>query len=147
MANELPWASAWLYSKLEPIVTTFGLTHVEQGITVKRVVEGVAPATWPPSGTRLTFHNQSPGSDRYTVSGDRSGLDPLYLVRVIGQVRSWSTLAPIADAIDAALHGASGVAGSGHVIRCRRESAYNAQDPQDPAYWHLGGFYRLYIGA
>lgn len=130
--NELPRAARWLYGRL------IG------GSVASRVAEGVAPSTW--STPFIVFQVQSPGTDRGVLNAGRVWLDPLYLVRAIAPVQSWTTLTPIADEIDAALHGASGSVSGALVRGCVRESAFSLIETiNGTEYRHLGGLYRVTV--
>ena len=141
--NELPRIAEWLYSVLGPVATAHGLTHSAGAGTRPRAREGVAAAGW--AFPSIIYQLQSPGSDLSALEG-RLWATPLYLVKVIGRVASWGTLAPIADDIDAALHKARGLV-EGRRIEASRESPFSLiEHPDNVEFRHLGGLYRIRIG-
>lgn len=105
-----------------------------------RVYSRVAPpgAVYP----LIIVQEQSPGVDLMVVGAARLWTDPLLLAKAVDRADSWSTLAPIADAIDAALHDTA----AGTVWSCVRERPFSlVETPNGVQYRHLGGFYRLQV--
>lgn len=82
------------------------------------------------------------GADLMVVDANRVWTESLWLVRVIGQIGSFSTLETIDDRIDTLLHRQSG----GNVLACVREQPFVFTETLDGIqYRHLGGIYRLYV--
>lgn len=139
------------------------LTYAEQWIYETLLA---ASAVADPVGDRLYGYNAPQEPGQYpavvwqvqgvpnSVHALGSGLfimdRPLYLVRAIGIGSTWEVLEPIADAIDAALDGASGSVttpgGSALVMSCMREAPFAMPETVNGVqYRHLGGQYRLEV--
>ncbi len=132
-------AEAWLYGLLTADTELSALVD-------SRVYSGAAP-----QGAALPYvviSHQS-GRDVLGVGTTRIMSHLIYLVKAVGQGQSYVSLEPIADCIDAALHGASGsvagVDGAGaELLACTRAMtvAY-AEIDEGIQYRHLGGLYEL----
>ena len=132
--NELTRATQWLYT------TLIG------GLVASRVYEGIAPAGT--DGPYIVYSLQSPGNDVIVVGGARITATPLFLVKAVAKVKSWSTLAPIADQIDTRLHDASGTVTGGVILSSMREQPFSLIEVTDGVqYQHLGGLYRIRVQA
>jgi hypothetical protein len=133
MANENLTAETWFVSVLGGDAAGVG----------ERIFDGAAPR-----GTAfpLIVFQWHGGHDVRGVGPARIMTSGVYLVRAIGQVTSYATLKPIAEAIDQLLQGASGTTVDGTVIGCVREQPYKKLEViDDQEYRHLGGFYRLWV--
>ena len=140
--NELTRVATWLYSLLAPVALAQEFSHTEDGQTVTRVREGVAPDGWP--FPYILFQHQAPGNDVSTLEG-RVWATPLYLVKAVAETGSWAALAATADEIDRRLHKAKGTV-DGYAIESRRERPFSLiEHPGNVEHRHLGGFYRIRI--
>jgi len=104
-----------------------------------------------PQGVTYPFivHGRQASTDFTLLGGTRLWSDLLYLVRAVGRVSSWSSLAPIADLIDARLHEKSGpVEGGGAVLSCIRVEPFTLVEVvAGVQYRQMGGVYRLLAQA
>jgi hypothetical protein len=129
--NETPRAEAWLFQTLAAAIPT---------VTAYSAIapEGVAHPF-------IVYSQQSP-TDLMGVGPARIWASFLYLVKVSDQISSYMPLKATADAIDAALHGASGTVPDGAVLDCIRERAFSLTEVANGVEWrHLGGLYRLKV--
>lgn len=130
--NELPRGERFIYDRL--------------------VLAGLHPHSGTaPTGTTepyVVIQVQSPGNDLYVVGAYRLWTDPLFLVKAVAQTESWGTLTATADAIDTALHDQAGAVSGGTIFECVRERAFSMiENGGGVEYRHLGGFYRVRVGA
>jgi hypothetical protein len=135
MPNELPRAEQFIYNLL-----------AAADVAGDRIHSGSAPA-----GTAqpyVVIQVQSSGNDLYTVGAYRVWADPLFIVKAVAKTGSWSTLTATADAIDAALHDKEGTVSGGTIYECIRERPFSLiENDEGVEYRHLGGFYRVRVGA
>lgn len=132
-------AEAWLYGLLTGDTALAALVD-------SRVYSGAAPqgATLP-----CVIINHQSGRDVLGVGTVRVMSRLAYLVKAVGRCQSYLALEPIADRIDAVLHGASGavagIEGAGaELLACTRTMtvAYAEMD-EGVQYRHLGGLYQI----
>jgi len=91
----------------------------------------------------LLFAMQA-GTDVMGVGTARIMLNALFQVKVIGATNSFAALKPLADRIDAVLHGATGSVVDGAILACTREEPLAYVDVSgETQYRHLGGLYRI----
>ena len=92
----------------------------------------------------VTFTHQA-GTDVMGVGTARVMTSFLYQVKATGSGGSGAALKPIADRIDALLHGKSGTTADGRIISCVREQdlAMVEVDPSGVRWNHIGGIYRI----
>jgi hypothetical protein len=129
--NETPRAEAWLYQTLRAALPAL------------EAYSAVAPPGV--AHPFLVYSQQSP-TDLMGLGPARIWASFLYLVRVTDQTGSYLPLKAAADAIDAALHGASGTVSDGAVLDCIRDRAYSLTEVADGVEWrHLGGLYALKV--
>lgn len=134
MAESLT-AEQWLYSKL---TNSAALTAVVS----TRIYAYVAPqgATLP-----CVVYQQQAARDVQGVGPARIWANMVYLVKVIGQTRSFGDLETAANAIDTALQAASGSNTRGNVWACVRDSPFALVESTEAGeYRHLGGIYRIF---
>lgn len=131
---EVAWVDEWLYGVL---VNDAQLSALVGG----RIFSYVAPLT---ATTPFVVFNHQAGTDVRGVGTVRVMTSLVYQVKVVGQGESVRSLKPIADRIDALLHGASGSVADGTVLTCVREQqvAY-AEVDEGVRYNHLGGLWRI----
>lgn len=100
-----------------------------------------------PQGAAMPYvivQNQA-SVDVLGVGSRRIMSELLFVVQAVGRGASYAVLAPIADAIDAALHLAGGVTAEGRVLGCRREEPFRRPEVTNGVqYRRLGGIYRLW---
>lgn len=133
--SELLHIDVWLKAKLEAAP---GLDVPDD---ISGAFQGVVPANR--SLPAVRFHAQSPGSDVTVINGVRVWADPLYLVAAVVE-GSPVPLLPLADAIDSALHRASGETSTIRVLSCVREAPYQLTEVSDGrTFRHAGGMYRI----
>lgn len=77
-----------------------------------------------------------------TGPGTRALVRAVYLVKAIGP-RDLVDLAPVADAVDLALHGAQGAVDGLTVTSTRESTVAYSEVASGRLYEHLGGLYRL----
>lgn len=100
-----------------------------------------------PQGTPLPFvlFQQQAARDVAGVGPSRIMSNLLYIVKVIGQTNSFTSLEAAANRIDAVLQAASGTNVRGAVYACVREAPFALVESTDTGqYRHLGGQYRLF---
>lgn len=105
---------------------------------------GVAPAsaTYP----FITYQMLSAGTDRTGMTLWRIWSDPLYLVKVVTEGGITDAVVAIVDAIDTALHAASGTASGGLIITAWRERLHDLPEYTDGLMiQNIGGEYRILI--
>lgn len=133
--NEVPRAERFVYDRL-----------VAADVASDRVYSGTAPAG--ATAPYVVIQVQSPGDDLYTVGAFRVWADPLFIVKAVAPTRSWGTLTAVADAIDAALHSTDGSVTGGTIYECVRERPFSLIETANGVeFRHLGGFYRVRVGA
>lgn len=95
----------------------------------------------------FVVYSYQSGSDVYGSGKARIMSQLTYQVKAVGQGAGYTPLAPIADRIDALLHGAAGAIPGLAVLSCIREApvAYPELDDNGIQYRHLGGLYRLQV--
>lgn len=134
MAVETTAAEAWITARLlaNPTIAA-GVT----GIYSETVTQGTPPYII------LTQYEPRDVTDGF---GHRIDIQVVYVVRVVGQTLTYTSIEAIAAAIDTALNLQSGAA-NGHVIEsCTREAAYSLVEGEGyTQYRHLGGRYRLWV--
>lgn len=141
MANELGIAEGFLYAKLSGDTA---LNNPSDPAYVNGIFSGRAPrGTIPPY---IVWSYQG-GIDVVPGLGHiRVAVEPLFIVRVIGQTRQFKDLEAAANRIDAVLHFTSGTYGGYRIASSVREEAYVLVEDTEEIEWrHLGGYYRLYI--
>lgn len=124
----------WLYERLAGDATLSGLVG-------GRIYAFVAP-----QGTAFPFvvFAHQGGHDVLGVGPARVMVSLLYQVKAVGQTAAVADLQPVADRIDALLHGASGAVPDGTILACVREQAIEEAEVDDGVqYRHVGGLYRL----
>lgn len=152
MANELLGLDKWTFSRLA----------ADAGVTAgvgRRIYAEFAPETDPvtnlaPAYPLLVFSVLS-SPDILGTGGNRAGTRPLLRVEVIGQGGGFAALQPIADAADAALHGAPvetvEIGAQSYEVRgCLRQHPLKRAEIEKPGgvrYNYLGGVYRLWMRA
>lgn len=129
--NETTRAEEWLYQTLAAAIPGIGS------------YSAVAPeGTIPPF---IVFSQQAP-TDLMTVGQARIWASFVYLVKVSAPVTSYTPLKTTADAIDAALHGASGTVADGAILDCTRDRPFAMVEETGGVQWrHLGGLYRMKV--
>lgn len=142
--NEWPRAATWLNTVLggEPEGGGLGMDPIA---TVTGVHEHPAPqgVTFP----IITFQVE-PEEDVTVVGEDRVWAEFRVLVTAIGEGQSTLGLAPIADEIDARLHGAEfGLAGDdAMVVSSVRDRPFSLPILEEgKSYRRLGGYFRLIV--
>lgn len=92
----------------------------------------------------IVWQLQAPSTDVKAIGNIRIMVRPVYVVRVIGQGATWVPLSPIADAIDAALEGASGTVPGAEILGISRVGPFALVETVNTVqYRHLGGQYRV----
>ena len=92
----------------------------------------------------VVYQNQA-GRDVRGVGPLRLMANLLYVVKVVAQTNSFTTLETAANRIDAVLQAASGTPTRGTVIACVREQPFALVESLETGqYRHLGGIYRLW---
>lgn len=110
-----------------------------------RRYSGIAPIGTPEP--YVIVQVQSPGVDIEGFGG-RIASNPLFIVKAVARTGSWLPLKPIADTIDAQLRFINGVTAGGKSISVFREGAFSLIETNgEEQYRHLGGRYRVLIGA
>lgn len=113
------------------------------GLVGQRVYEGVAPqgAAYPYVVFAILPNLES---DIRGLSASRLGTNHEFICRAVGKDTSFVALQPIAERIDALLHGGSGAtAPSGRVVACTRTGPAQMVETDDGiTYRYLGGRYR-----
>lgn len=141
--SELSVAATWIYETLAGDATLVALIASapgrpgDPGIYDEKAEQGAAFPL-------VLFQDNNPedvlgvGARRLMQSGE-------WLVRVVGQTRSYESLVTIADRIDTLLHLQDGSVSGGAVEGCHRERPYRlAYDVEGVEYREMGGFYYLY---
>lgn len=94
----------------------------------------------------IVWQLQAPSEDVKAIGNIRIMVRPIYVVRVVDQVTSWASLKPVADAIDAALEGATGVGDDYEVLVSYRMGPFGLVETVNALqYRHLGGSYRFAV--
>jgi hypothetical protein len=133
--NESVVAEQWLVEKLRDDAAVAAL--VGQRIYSELAPQGAAMPY-------IVVQNQA-SVDVLGVGSQRILTELVFVVRAVGRGASYAGLAPIADAIDAALHLASGATANGTVLGCRREEPFRRPEVTSGVqYRHLGGIYRVW---
>ena len=102
-----------------------------------------------PSGATfplIVIAEQAALADVMGVGAQRILAGGMWQVKGIVQAASFGgTLATLAAAIDAALHGKAGAVDNGVVLACTRQSTFRLAEtgPAGEPYRHLGGLYRV----
>lgn len=140
--NEAPYIDRWLHARLTGDTGAgglFGTPPVVSGVWPDLIPEGESlPA--------IRYSMLAPGVDTMVVDGHRILTNPLYLVAVVHETRSYWGLAAAANRIDTLLHRGVGLFPPITVIECIREEIYRlAEDEGDEHFRHLGGLYRLRV--
>lgn len=92
----------------------------------------------------VVYQNQA-GRDVMGTGPTRIMANLLYIIKVIGETKSFGTIEAAANRIDAVLHAASGSNVRGTVIACVRERPFSlVESSPSGEYRHLGGIYRLF---
>lgn len=128
--NEISRAESWLFQTLQTLIAG-------------RCYSAVAPAasTYP-----LIVFTSTAGSDLMGVGPARIWASLIYVVKVTTQGTSYGPIASLADAVDAALHAASGTVSNGRILVCTRESTLALTEEVDGTQFRtLGGTYRLLV--
>jgi hypothetical protein len=95
----------------------------------------------------VTFLWQT-STDVTIVGSVRIAIEPLFLVKVIGQTGTFHDIQGIADMIDASLHNSQGSKYGMRIAQCVRTGTYEMVDNSTEIPWrHLGGYYQLYISV
>lgn len=133
--SEVIAAEKWLYTVLS---ASSALTSAVGA----RIYADVAPAT---AAFPLVLYAQLSAVDLRPMGPARIFSNMLYVVRGVNETASKTALESIADAIDAALHAASGTTVEGTVYACVRERPFVlAETINTRSFRHLGGVYRIY---
>jgi hypothetical protein len=104
-------------------------------------IPGRGNATFP-----LVFITGSPDPDLLLTGGVRVWTEGLYAVRGVARGQSYKEVAPLASAIDEALHNKSGSTADGTILGCLREQVMKMPESDNGvAYRHLGGLYRVWV--
>lgn len=137
MSDELTRVDAWLQSELAGDTTI-------TGIVAERVYGDSAD---PDASYPFIVHQFQGGADVQGVGPNRIMISGLWLVRAVAQTRTWTSLAPAADAIDTVLQGnLGGPAGSdGAVFSAVRERPFKLIEDIEGGEQirQLGGLYRI----
>lgn len=132
---EVARALEWIYATL---AADTDIDNLVDG----RIYDGLAPqgAAYP-----LIVFNHQGGADARGVGVYRAFDNSIYQVKAVTQAESYSTATEIADAIDAALQGASGTADGGYIGPCVREQTLMLIELGKGGiqYRSVGGLYRL----
>jgi hypothetical protein len=85
----------------------------------------------------------SSSRDINVVGGIRSQVDSVYTVKAVSEGPSWAHVKPLAERMDALLHGQDVTTSNGS-LSCRRESIIQyAEVDQATQFRHLGATYRI----
>lgn len=128
-------AEQWLYTKLTG------------DSTLNTAVGGRIYAYVAPQGAALpcVVYQQQAARDVAGVGPARIMSNMVYLIKVIGQTRSFGDLETVANRIDAVLQAASGSNSRGNVWACVRDSPFAmVENTEAGEYRHLGGIYRIF---
>lgn len=134
--NEVTRAAKWLYSRL-----------AADGVLAAAAPGGIHEHPAPPgtASPLITYQLQAP-VDVKVVPDKRVWAEMVYLVRAIGQGRSYVVLEAAADRLDVLLDRADGATSDARVISCTRDSAYALSEERNGVeYRHLGGLFRLLV--
>ena len=130
-------ARAFIYTTLTSNATLTGLVG-------QRFYHAQAPAD--AQYPFVVFQLLSGGTDLRGIGMTRIWSAPLYLIKVITKGLSTGAIEPVVDAIDAALHGASGTVTNGEIVECFRERPFELPDEQNGTmYIQMGGEYRIRV--
>jgi hypothetical protein len=133
--NEVLIASKWIHSTVGTLGNTISGAYLDMipkdvALPAVRYTIRFATDTMPIDGTRILVQ-----------------LD--WLVVVVREGFEVAPLVPIANALDGALHGATGTA-DGLRIDCTRVEPFGMIEPDDKTgtqYRHVGGIYRTVVGS
>lgn len=121
-------ADRWLTARLSPLAPVFA---------------DVAP---PDAAAPFLVFSLADARDVAVVGDVRLIVDATYLVKAVGEGRSYAAIEPLALALDAALHGQRDETAGGAVVRCSRTRPIRyAEHSAGVDYRHLGGYYRVQI--
>lgn len=134
-------AEEWLYETLAGDAAVMESIGNDAG----RIVSYVAPEGTPEPFIVFQPEPQSE-PDANTMNGYRIMASWLYIVKAVARGTSVQVVKPVADALDAALHGKSGAVQGGQVLKCVREQGVSyVEYDRGVSYYHLGGLYRIYV--
>lgn len=126
----------WLYGKLTadaPLTALVG----------DRIYSDMVP--FEPTFPVVVYQQQS-ALDVIGVGSARIMVDTLYVVKVIGQVVSYSDIQAIADRFDTVLQGSNGVVADAYIEGVVREEILRFTEvDQGLPYRQLGGMYRIFV--
>lgn len=138
---ELTLSDAWLLTKLKAIPQLAGVEVYADFIPLDAALPAVV--------FQPTIFN-----DVATFADKRILVEADYVVRVTDAATSYSNIVVVANAIDEALQGSSGLvntpAGNGRVVSCVRVEPIRFVEIDDTSkkrYVHLGGVFRLQVQA
>lgn len=134
-SNELLITSKWLRS------TIGTLSGSISGAFLDLIPEGVSlPAV---------RYNVRLATDTMPIDGERILVQIDWLVVVVREGLEVAPLVPIANALDGALHDATGIADNLRIV-CTRREPFGMIEPDDKTgshFRHAGGIYRTVIGS
>lgn len=135
---EIPPIEQFLYERLSADATITAAVGTRLYGYAAPQQAGIYPA--------VVWQLQAPSTDVKAIGNIRIMVRPLYVVRVIGQVTSWGPLKAAADAIDAALEGASGTVPGAEILEITRTGPFGlVENVSGVQYRHLGGQYRISV--
>lgn len=137
MSNETYFADQWLYMSLAGDATLTGI------VSTRFFADEVPPETVFPyvQWTLLS------AVDVRGQASNRIFVNALYIIRAVGQTRSYGDLMPASNRIDDLLQSKGGDTLAGdHVYSCCREEPFRqAEFTSGKSYRHLGGIYRILV--
>jgi len=93
----------------------------------------------------IVIQNQL-ATDVMGVGTARIITDTSFIVKSIAQSETYTSLIPLSEAIDLALHGTTGSLSGGSVFACVREESFRFSETEDGDHFkHLGGVYKLQL--
>jgi uncharacterized membrane protein YjdF len=95
----------------------------------------------------LVQYEMSSTRDTYGVGAVRIATHSVYVVKVIGEGSSYAPLRPIAQRIDALLHGARQTTAYGHIEIWREAVVRYPETVVGVRHRHLGGMYRVFAAT
>jgi hypothetical protein len=134
-SNEVLITSKWLRSTIGTLSGTVAgayLDLIPEGVNLPAVRYNVQLAT-----------------DTMPIDGTRILVQIDWLVVVVREGLEVAPLVPIANALDGALHGATGIADNLRIV-CTRREPFGMIEPDDKTgshFRHVGGIYRTVIGS
>lgn len=135
--SETARARAFIFTTLRDDATVAGLVGA-------RIYHAVAPAD--AQYPFVVFQLLSGGTDLRGVGMTRIWAAPLYLIKAICKGTSSGSIEPVVNAIDIALHGASGTVTNGVIVECFRERPFELpSDENGVMFMALGGEYRIRV--